>query len=267
MKPIRKNLLIAVLAAVAVDAVPGLAAAACDPNAPPVWDSSDYIPRTASIGDGTVIAALVSIGGHDVIGTCDAIGDGLNATKIGSGAHVANNVTITGVSRVGGKSRIGDNVTIGGATISKVAVIGQGSTLTGGSFVGGGSHVGSNDVLVGANVASSVRLGDDVSLGESVGNGSGGVYIGGRSTIGVDVLPASYAGSADTTIQPGVYIGGSVDIGVGVTVEAGATVRSHAVVYSGVDIGPGAVIGGYDVICASVPGGMTFPSHYHYGCN
>jgi UDP-3-O-[3-hydroxymyristoyl] glucosamine N-acyltransferase len=262
---VRNTLAVATFAVVAT--IPGLTFAACGDGNPATWDSSDYIPRTAKIGLDTVINANVSIGGYDVIGTCNTIGDGTNAVALGSRARLGDAVSISGVSRVAGSAKVGNSVTINGATAGSSAIIGDGSSLSGASYLGDSTRLGINNILVGATLGSSVILGDNVSVGVDVGSGPGNVSIGGSSKIGYMQIPASATASGPTTIQPNVYIAGSVNLGIGVTVEDGAVIRNGARIYSGVTIGTGAVIGGHDVICASVPAGMRLPSHYRYGCN
>jgi UDP-3-O-[3-hydroxymyristoyl] glucosamine N-acyltransferase len=266
MMKIKVRNTLTVAAIVVIATIPALTYAACGDGNPATWDSSDYIPRTAKIGLDTVISANVSIGGYDVIGTCNTIGNGLDAVALGSRARLGDDVSISGVSRVAGSARVGNSVTINGATVGSSVIIGDGSSLSGSSYLGSSTRLGISNILVGAKLGSSVILGDDVLVGQTVGSDTGGVSIGGSSKIGYMQIPASATASGPTTIQPNVSIAGDVNIGIGVTVEDGAIIRNSARIYSGVTIGTGADIGGHDVICASVPSGMKFPSYYRYGC-
>lgn len=203
----------------------------CNPNVPPTWDPSVSVPRTATIGWGTVIGKNVTISSYVKIGTCGDIGTDGNGGSISSRATLDNNVTMSNGSGIGGSASIGAGSTIDGSKVNSHADIGPGSTITGGA-VGSYSKVGAGATITGSKIDQYVRTG---------------------------ISP---------TVTGGAYLGYSSDYGDNVTVD-NSRVNRDARVDSGsvspTSITNGAYIGASAHVCASVDG-MYIAAHTQYGC-
>jgi UDP-3-O-[3-hydroxymyristoyl] glucosamine N-acyltransferase len=229
MKRNHGKFLIVAAIPVIVATLPSVTFAACDSSVPPIWDSSVRIPRTASIGGGTVIGPNVTISSYVRIGTCAQIGVDNMGGSISSRAKIGNDVIMSGGSGIGGSASIGAGSTIAGSKVNSNADIGGGSTISGASVVGSYSKVGAGATITGSQLSSYVRMGSGATL-------------------------------------TGAYLGYSSDFGDGVTVDNDSRVNRDARVDSNVHIDTNAYIGASAHVCADVHSGMYIAAHSSYGC-
>jgi UDP-3-O-[3-hydroxymyristoyl] glucosamine N-acyltransferase len=276
MKQNYRKFLIAAAIPVIVASVPGVTFADCSDNPPtsssaPSWDSGVRVPKTATVGNGTVITAPATIGGYAKIDVCANIGDGSGTVRIGSSARVGYLTIIDGATTVGGSANVGNGVTINGSSLASSARIGDGSTISGGAYIGGSANVGQGVIIDGSSLGTSAVIGDDSTISGDSSIASSVHIAGGATITGSSLGGHSWLGSGDTL--SGAKLGYQVTLGDYVKVDSGAQIGGYTRVDSGVDadhpleIGANAYIGSSAHICMSVAPGMHIVSNDSYGCN
>ena len=220
---------------------------------------SALVQRRRLLGKGTYIEAGARLFGD---------------VETGEGVHVDANAVLYGPLRIGIRSYVGPNCVIGFPASSELEELRGSHKLTGkrSTVIGERCLVRS-----GAAIYSNVTLGNDVSLGHNalvrenvtIGNGSklgtnsvvdGSSKIGDHVSIQTGVYVCTYS-----TIEDSVFLGPCCVFTndkyitqkpfklVGPTVKKGASIGANALLFPGVTVGEGAVVGSQAMVNHDVP--------------
>jgi acetyltransferase-like isoleucine patch superfamily enzyme len=199
--------------------------------------------------------------------------------QTGEGVHIDSNAVLYGPVRIGNHSYIGPNCVVGfpasselGELVESHSVAGKGLTVIGENCI----------VRSGTAIYSNVRLDNDVSFGHNALVREN-VTIGGRSKLGTNVVvDGSSSIGKRVSVQTGVYICtySTIEDGVflgpccvftndrymmqkpfkliGPTVKKGASIGANALLFPGITVGEGAVVGSQAMVNVDVPARTIF---------
>ncbi len=246
--------------------------------------------KSISIIDGTVTVLLGSSKIHRtavvenkrLLASGTRIGAGarlMGEVRTGQGAFIDSNVVLYGPVRVGKGTYVGPNCVVGFPTLNEL----KGLMRSQGIKAKKPTVIGGNCILrSGTTLYSSVRVADEVAFGHNVLVREN-VTIGGRTKIGTNVvIDGSTNIGASVSIQTGVYICtySTIEDGVflgpcsvftndkyivqkpfklvGPTVKKGASIGANALLFPGVTVGEGAVVGSQAMVNSDVPARTIF---------
>jgi acetyltransferase-like isoleucine patch superfamily enzyme len=199
--------------------------------------------------------------------------------ETGAGVHIDSNAVLYGPLRIGNYSYIGPNCVVGFPSSKEL------DELAGSHRVArkGLTAIGENcSVRSGTAIYSNVVVGDDVSFGHNAVVREN-VTIGSRSKFGTNaVVDGSSSIGSRVSIQTGVYICtySTIEDGVflgpccvftndrymmqkpfkliGPTVRKGASIGANALLFPGITVGEGAVVGSQAMVNVDVPARTIF---------
>ncbi len=203
----------------------------------------------------------------------------MGEVRTGQGAFIDSNVVLYGPVRVGKGTYVGPNCVVGFPTLNEL----KGLMRSQGIKAKKPTVIGGNCILrSGTTLYSSVRVADEVAFGHNVLVREN-VTIGGRTKIGTNVvIDGSTNIGASVSIQTGVYICtySTIEDGVflgpcsvftndkyivqkpfklvGPTVKKGASIGANALLFPGVTVGEGAVVGSQAMVNSDVPARTIF---------
>ena len=203
--------------------------------------------------------------------------------KTGKNVLIDSNAIIVGPVSIGDRTFIGSNCVIGHPSVSELTELREAHRFTSKAQ----TAIGKNCVIrSGSSIYSSVKVGNDVIFGHNVmlreevtvGNGTKlgtNTVIDGKSSIGSNVsIQTGVYICTYSTVEDGVFLGPCCVFTndkyvvqkefklIGPTVKKGASIGANAVLFPGIVVGEGAVVGSqalvnHDVpprsICAGVP--------------
>ena len=199
--------------------------------------------------------------------------------QTGKGVHIDANAVLYGPIKIGGNSYIGPNCVIGFPSLSELDELIKSHKLSRKAM----TFIGENCIVrSGTAIYPNVTVGSDVSFGHNVLIREN-VTIGSRSKIGTNsVVDGSCHIGSRVSVQTGVYICtySTVEDGVflgpccvftndkymfqksfkliGPTVKKGASIGANALLFPGVTVGEGAVVGSQAMVNVDVPARSIF---------
>jgi len=194
--------------------------------------------------------------------------------RTGEGVLIDSNTTLYGPLRIGRRTYIGPNCAIGFPTVSELEEL----LKSGRSARKGLTVIGDHCIVrPGTAIYSNVRVGDRVSFGHNV-LAREKVTIGAMSKLGTNVVvDGSSSIGSRVWVQTGVYIctystiEDSVFLGpccvltndryvaqksfklIGPTVKKGASIGANALLFPGITVGEGAIVGSQAMVNIDVP--------------
>ena len=222
-------------------------------------DSTAYVQRRNLLGSGTRVR-----GGARLTGDVET----------GEGVLIDSNAVVCGPSKLGSGTYIGPNCVIGFPDLKHLSQLRQADSVAGKAP----TTLGKDCVVrSGATLYSNVQIADEVSIGHNVLLREN-VTIGSQTNVGTHVVidGDSKIGS-HVSIQTGVYICtfSTVEDGVflgpccvftndkyvtqkpfelvGPTVKKGASIGANALLFPGITVGEGAIVGSQAMVNADVP--------------
>jgi len=218
-----------------------------------------HVEKSRLLGTGTYVEAGARLFGD---------------VRTGEGVHIDSNAVLYGPVKIGNHSYVGPNCVIGFPTANELAevveshkatrkeltVIGDHCTVRSGVAIYSGVTVG-NAASFGHNilVREKVMIGDRSKLGTNVVV-DGSTSIGSRVSVQTGVYICTYS-----TVEDGVFLGPCCVFTndryvtqkpfklVGPTVKKGASIGANALLFPGVTIGEGAVVGSQAMVNVDVP--------------
>ena len=214
---------------------------------------------------------------RDLLGPSNVVSSGARVegdVRTGNGVLIDSHATILGPVSIGDGTYIGSHCVIGHPNVPEMAELRRTHRL--GSKAQ--TVIGKNCVIrSGTTIYSAVRVGDDTALGHNVTLREG-VIVGNRTKLGTNVVVdgKSTIGS-NVSVQTGVYVctystvEDSVFLGpccvftndkyvcqrefelIGPTVKKGASIGANALLFPGVTVGEGAVVGSQAMVNRDVP--------------
>jgi len=214
---------------------------------------------------------------RDLLGANNRVRSGTRIegeVKTGEGVLVDSNAIILGPVNIGDRTYIGSNCVIGHPNVPEMTelrrthqimskaqtVIGRNCVIRSGTTIYSAVKVG-DDVIFGHNVMlrEEVVIGDGTKLGTNV-------VVDGKSTIGsnVSVQTGVYI-CTYSTVEDGVFLGPCCVFAndkyvcqkevklVGPTVKKGASIGANAILFPGIIVGEGAVVGSQAMVNVDVP--------------
>jgi acetyltransferase-like isoleucine patch superfamily enzyme len=203
----------------------------------------------------------------------------LGDVRIGENALIDSNAVIYGPAKLGRRTYVGPNCVIGFWDSAELGELLKSDRVTGKKSV----VLGDNCIVrAGTSIYTNVKIGDEVSFGHNVLVREG-VTIGEKTKLGTNVVVdgKSIIGSR-VSIQTGVYIctystvEDSVFLGpccvftndkyvtqkpfnlIGPTVKKGASIGANALLFPGITVGEGAVVGSQAMVNSDVPSRTIF---------
>jgi acetyltransferase-like isoleucine patch superfamily enzyme len=198
--------------------------------------------------------------------------------KTGEGVHVDANAVLYGPIEIGGHSYVGPNCIVGfpasdelnqltqsHKTRKKPTLIGEKCTVRSGTTIYSNVIVG-NDVSFGHNAL--VRENVTIGAGTKIGTNAvvdGSTRIGSRVSVQTGVYVCTYS-----TIEDGVFLGPCCVFTndkfvtqkpyklIGPTVRKGASIGANALLFPGVVVGEGAVVGSQAMVNVDIPPRTVF---------
>lgn len=223
------------------------------------------------------IDAAASVEKRGLLGANTRIRAGARLTgyvRTGKNAFIDSNAIILGPVSIGSKTYIGPNCVVGHPNSAELMKLRSSGLLSS----KGKTTIGKNCIIrSGTTIYSAVKIGDDVSFGHNVLVREN-VTVGNRTKLGTNVAidGRSIIGS-NVSMQTGVYlctystVEDSVFLGpccvftndkyvsqkefklVGPTVRRGASVGANALLFPGITVGEGAVVGSQAMVNQDVP--------------
>lgn len=228
------------------------------------------IDRTATVENKRMLASRTHIGSH-----AQLIGE----VQTGGGAFIDSNVVVFGPVKIGKGTYVGPNCVVGfpaGDELAelmrshrirrkKLTTLGEACILRTGTTLYSNVKVGSK-VRFGHNVI--VR--EDVTIGSRTKVGTN-VIVDGKTSIGASVsIQTGVYICTYSTVEDGVFLGPCCVFTndkymvqkrfklVGPTVKKGASVGANALLFPGVKVGEGAVVGSQAMVNSDVPARTMF---------
>jgi acetyltransferase-like isoleucine patch superfamily enzyme len=226
--------------------------------------TSAYVQNRRLLGSGTYVERGARIFGR---------------VETGEGVYIDSNAVIYGPTKIGGHSYIGPNCVIGFPAADELNELSRSHMVARKKWTLLGEN---NTVRSGTTIYSNVTVGNDVGFGHNVLVREK-ITIGARSKIGTNVVvDGSTNIGSRVSIQTGVYICtySTIEDGVflgpccvftndkfvmqkpyklvGPTVRKGASIGANALLFPGVTIGEGAVVGSQALVNVDVPARTVF---------
>ena len=194
--------------------------------------------------------------------------------KTGKNVLIDSNTIIVGPVSIGDRTFVGSNCVIGHPSVSELTELREAHRFTSKAQ----TAIGKNCVIrSGSSIYSSVKVGNDVIFGHNVmlreevtvGNGTKlgtNTVIDGKSSIGSNVsIQTGVYICTYSTVEDGVFLGPCCVFTndkyvvqkefklIGPTVKKGASIGANAVLFPGIIVGEGAVVGSHALVNHDVP--------------